>query len=63
MFKEQVDWELDSQDRADFIAMFFHPYTKAPVSLLELGLYAPSGKMVVCCPEGFYRPGECSDRL
>jgi hypothetical protein len=25
--------------------------------LLELGLYAPSGKMVVCCPEGFYRRG------
>jgi hypothetical protein len=57
MFKEQVDWELDSQDRADVIAMFFHPDTKAPISLLELGLYAPSGKMVVCCPEGFYRRG------
>ncbi|KAJ7089638.1 hypothetical protein C8R44DRAFT_751379 [Mycena epipterygia] len=48
MFKEQVDWELDSQDSADVIAMFFHPDTKAPTSLLELGLYAPSGRMVVC---------------
>jgi hypothetical protein len=57
MFKEQVDWELDSQDRADVIAMFFHPDTEAPISLLELGLHAPSGKMVVCCPEGFYRRG------
>ncbi|KAJ7854444.1 hypothetical protein B0H13DRAFT_1642435, partial [Mycena leptocephala] len=57
MFKEQIDWELDSQDRADVIAIFFHPDTKAPIYLLELGLYAPSGKMVVCCPEGFYWRG------
>ncbi|KAJ7267241.1 hypothetical protein C8J57DRAFT_1327100 [Mycena rebaudengoi] len=56
-FKEQVDWELDCQDRADVIALFFHPDTKAPISLLELGLYAASKKMVVCCPEGFYRRG------
>ncbi|KAJ7754963.1 hypothetical protein DFH07DRAFT_822300 [Mycena maculata] len=56
-FKEQVDWELDSQDRADVIALFFHPDTNAPISLLEFGLYAPSGKMIVCCPEGFYRRG------
>ncbi|KAJ7183677.1 hypothetical protein C8R46DRAFT_1067614 [Mycena filopes] len=57
VFKEQVVWELDCQDRADVIAMFFHPDTKAPISLLELGLYAASGKMIVCCPEGFYRRG------
>ncbi|KAJ6488327.1 hypothetical protein DFH09DRAFT_1455842 [Mycena vulgaris] len=54
MLKEQVDWELDSQDRADVTAMFFHTDTKAPISLLELGLYAPSG---MCCPEGFYHRG------
>ncbi|KAJ6545567.1 hypothetical protein B0H19DRAFT_1167991, partial [Mycena capillaripes] len=47
MFKEPVDWELDSQDLADSL----------PFSLLELGLYAPSGKIVVCCPEGFYLRG------
>jgi len=23
--------------------------------MLELGLYANSGKMVVCCPDGFWR--------
>ncbi|KAJ7619795.1 hypothetical protein DFH06DRAFT_1235054 [Mycena polygramma] len=57
VFKQQVDWELDGQDRADVIALFFHPDTKAPISLLELGLYAASGKMIVCCPEGFYRRG------
>ncbi|THU80297.1 hypothetical protein K435DRAFT_823701 [Dendrothele bispora CBS 962.96] len=56
-FREQVEWELDCQDRADVIAMYLHPDTKAPISLLELGLLAKSGKMVVCCPEGFYRRG------
>jgi len=57
IFKEQVDWELDAQDLADIILMYFAPTTKAPISLLELGLYAPSGKMIVCCPEGFWRRG------
>jgi hypothetical protein len=37
--------------------MNFLPDTKSPISLLELGLYASSGKMLVCCPEGFWRKG------
>ncbi|OMP84001.1 hypothetical protein BK809_0001385 [Diplodia seriata] len=56
-FREQVEWELDMQERCDVVAMHFHPDTKAPISLLELGLFASSGKMVVCCPDGFYRKG------
>ena len=56
-FREQVEWELRALEKADVIAMYFDPNTKSPVSLLELGLYARSGKMVVCCPEGFWRKG------
>ena len=56
-FAEQVRWELDAQDDADKIFMYFAPETKSPISLLELGLYADSGKMVVVCPEGFWRKG------
>ena len=37
--------------------MYFSPETKSPISLLELGLYATSGKMIVCCPDGFWRKG------
>jgi hypothetical protein len=37
--------------------MYFSPETKSPISLLELGLYANSGKLVVYCPEGFWRKG------
>lgn len=56
-FKEQVEWELYMQEAADVIAMYFDPNTQAPISLLELGMFAPSGKMVVCCPEGFWKRG------
>lgn len=56
-FREQVEWELDAMEFADFILMYFDPATKSPISLLELGLFARSGKLVVCCPEGFWRKG------
>ena len=56
-FREQVEWELSALETASIIAMYFEPGTKSPVSLLELGLFARSGKMVVCCPEGFWRKG------
>lgn len=56
-FREQVDWEVDAQERADLIAMYFAPETLAPITLLELGLFAASGKQVVCCPEGYWRRG------
>lgn len=56
-FKEQVIWELDALEQSDIIVMYFDPLTKSPISLLELGLYAKSKKMIVCCPEGFWRKG------
>lgn len=56
-FKEQVDWELNGLETADIIVMVFDPNTKSPISLLELGLHASSKKMVVICPEGFWRKG------
>ena len=31
--------------------------TKSPITLLELGLMARSGKLVVACPDGFWRRG------
>lgn len=56
-FYQQVNWELNGLDNADVIFMYFDPNTKSPISLLELGLYASSRKMIVCCPEGFWRKG------
>jgi len=56
-FFEQVIWELDMLDAADIIVMYFAPETMSPISLLELGLHARSGKLKVCCPDGFWRRG------
>jgi hypothetical protein len=56
-FRQQVEWELEAQERASLIAMYFAPATKAPITLLELGLFARSGKVVVCCPPDFWRRG------
>jgi hypothetical protein len=56
-FREQVEWELEAQDLADVIAFYFAPGTRAPVTLLELGLAARGGKSVVCCPNGYWRKG------
>ncbi len=56
-FKEQVTWELDALERADIIIMYFDIATKSPITLLEFGLFAKSKKMIVCCPDGFWRKG------
>jgi hypothetical protein len=56
-FRGQVEWELQAQEQASVIAMYFAPATQAPITLLELGLFARSGKLVVCCPAGFWRRG------
>ena len=55
--REQVEWELAAQEMPTCIAMYFAPTTKAPITLLELGLFAKSGKVVVCCADGFWRRG------
>lgn len=56
-FVAQVEWELEAQERADRILMYFAPDTQAPITLLELGLFGRSGKLVVCCPHGYWRKG------
>ena len=56
-FREQVEWELDGLERADIVAMWFAPDTVAPITLLELGLTARADKLVVGCPDGFWRKG------
>ena len=56
-FRGQVEWELAALEASDAILLYFAPSTKSPISLLELGLFARTGKLVVCCPEGFWRKG------
>lgn len=56
-FREQVEWELNALEQAEKIVVYIDPKTTSPITLLELGLHANSGKMCVCCPTGFYRKG------
>jgi pyruvate/2-oxoglutarate dehydrogenase complex dihydrolipoamide acyltransferase (E2) component len=56
-FRAQVEWELEAQERADLVLMYFAPQTQSPITLLELGLFARSQKLLVACPAGFWRRG------
>lgn len=56
-FYEQVHWEMDKREEADIVAVYFDPKTKAPITLLELGLSASSGNLIVVCPEGYWKRG------
>ncbi len=56
-FSDQVNWELNALEVSDFIIMFFDKKSKSPISMLELGLFADSNKMLVCCEDGFWRKG------
>lgn len=54
---EQILWELSSLESSEIIILYLDPNTKSPISLLELGLHAREQKLIVLCPEGFWRKG------
>lgn len=56
-FRQQVEWELAALEQADVICFFFDVKTKSPVTMLELGLWAASNKVIVCCDKRFWRAG------
>lgn len=57
-FFEQVSWELSRLEEASLIVFYFDPNGKAPITLLELGLFCHDmADVVVCCPEGYWRKG------
>lgn len=51
----QVNWELEHLEKADIIIMNILSGSKSPITLLELGLFARSGKLHVVCTPDFYR--------
>ena len=53
--RKQIKWEHNHMDDADLIIMNILEDSKSPISLMELGMYAESGKLVVFCKPGFYR--------
>ena len=57
LFTEQVNWELDALNHATYIVMNLAAESMAPISLLELGLFANSQKMLISCAPNFWRRG------
>lgn len=51
----QIRWEQEHLDAADFIIMVFKDDSLSPITLLELGLYAQSGKLYVFCSPKYWR--------
>lgn len=56
-FYNQVTWELMGLELCDKAIVYFAPGTQSPVSLMELGLFAWTSKLIVVCPDGFWRKG------
>lgn len=53
--ERQIDWELSHLEKADLIVMNILANSKSPISLMELGLFAKEGRLMVFCPKTFYR--------
>lgn len=56
-FRQQVEWELEALEVADYIVMYFDPETQSPISMMELGIHVREKKLIVICPEGFWKKG------
>ncbi len=52
---QQVNWELDALEKADFILFNFLPETDSIITMLELGRFSHYNKISVVCPEGYAR--------
>lgn len=59
-FKQQVHWELAHLLTCEIAVFYFDPKTTSPISMMELGLVLGKhsfDKLIVCCPEGFWKKG------
>ena len=56
-FERQVNWEQDMLEDSDIIFMYIAGTSKSPITLLELGEFLTSGRLIVVCEEDFYRYG------
>lgn len=53
--KRHINWELDALQLSDMILLNFLPNAQSPISLVELGMYIRSNKLIVICPQEFYK--------
>jgi len=53
--KRHINWELNALQLSDIILLNFLPDALSPISLVELGMYVRSNKLIVICPQEFYK--------
>ena len=56
-FVQQVEWELHGMSLSGIVIFNFLPKSQSMITLLELGLRAPTGKCYVCCPDEYCKSG------
>jgi len=56
-FRKQVDWELKAQEACGLCLYVLLKDSKGPVTMLEIGLFAPRKDVALCVEEGFHRRG------
>ncbi len=52
-----MEWELKAQEDADLCVYVLLKDSKGPVTMLEIGLFAPKKDAVLCIEDGFHRQG------
>lgn len=53
--KNQINWELEALELSNKILLNFLPNYESPISLVELGLYTFTRKLIVVCPKQFHK--------
>jgi len=51
-------WEIDHLNVATVIALHFEPEDPSPSGLLTLGMFAKTDRLIVSCPDAFYRKAD-----
>lgn len=52
---QQINWEQNNLENASLIVMVLLDESKSPISLMELGEFCKSQKIMVFCTKEFYR--------
>lgn len=53
--REHIKWEFNGLRIADYIILNFLPDSLSPISMVELGMYIATRKLIVVCPKEFYK--------
>jgi len=54
-WEEHIKWELEAMKSSDLVLINFLENSASPISLVELGLNTMNNKLIVVCPDNFYK--------